>query len=383
MATTQIFGSQILDATITSADLANAAVTPLKIDSTQIFSMAALRVADGTAGVPSLSFSSDTDTGMYLSAADTVSIAAGGSERVFISTGTTYTTNQFELRIPFTNRKIIDGNGFFLEINKQYGMRLSGSTVAINAAANDTLTVGIGSLTISPTSSPSTTFNNGGITLSGGQFKTADGTAGSPSHSFTNDTDMGLYRIGTDIIGIATNGTEAVRIDASQNVGIGGAPVTNGILTISSTTKAFVPPRMTTTQRNAITPLTAGMTIFNTDDNELNVYNGTIWVPVGSTAFPLLAPDGTAGAPSYSFTADTDIGMFRQGTNALSFATNAIEAIRIDATQAIDFLQHEAKQLVVHILASDPVTPVEGQIYYNSTTKQWAGWNGTLWVVLG
>jgi len=56
-------------------------------------------------------------------------------------------------------------------------------------------------------------------------------------------------------------------------VSIGTAtPNANAILDVSSTTKAFMPPRMTTTQRDAIPSPTAGMVIYNTTTNKLNVY---------------------------------------------------------------------------------------------------------------
>ena len=49
----------------------------------------------------------------------------------------------------------------------------------------------------------------------------ADGSNSAPSISFTSDTNTGIYRGGTDILKFVTAGTDAVTIDASQNVGIG------------------------------------------------------------------------------------------------------------------------------------------------------------------
>jgi len=45
-----------------------------------------------------------------------------------------------------------------------------------------------------------------------------DGSAATPSMTFDSDKDTGLYRIGTNILGIATNGVERVRIDASGDM---------------------------------------------------------------------------------------------------------------------------------------------------------------------
>lgn len=61
-------------------------------------------------------------------------------------------------------------------------------------------------------------------------------------------------------------------------VGIGtGSPQASAQLDVSSTTKGFLPPRMTTTQRNAISSPAAGLTIYNTTINSFEVYNGTAW----------------------------------------------------------------------------------------------------------
>lgn len=46
---------------------------------------------------------------------------------------------------------------------------------------------------------------------------------------------------------------------------------------IDSTTKGFLPPRMTEAQRNAIGTPAAGLVVYNTDTNMLNFYNGSAW----------------------------------------------------------------------------------------------------------
>lgn len=55
----------------------------------------------------------------------------------------------------------------------------------------------------------------------------------------------------------------------------------NAILDVQSTTKAFMPPRMTTAQKNAITSPTAGMVVYDTTLNKLCVYT-TAWETVTS-----------------------------------------------------------------------------------------------------
>ncbi|MFI8603098.1 beta strand repeat-containing protein [Cellulophaga baltica] len=49
------------------------------------------------------------------------------------------------------------------------------------------------------------------------------GTTGQPSYRFTDDSDTGMYRDAADQLAFTTGGTEALRIIANQNVGIGTA----------------------------------------------------------------------------------------------------------------------------------------------------------------
>lgn len=65
---------------------------------------------------------------------------------------------------------------------------------------------------------------------------------------------------------------------AQAQVGIGTTtPAVTAQLDVSSTSKGFLPPRMDSTQRNAIVSPAAGLTIFNTTLNAVQVYNGTVW----------------------------------------------------------------------------------------------------------
>jgi hypothetical protein len=66
--------------------------------------------------------------------------------------------------------------------------------------------------------------------------------------------------------------------DSSTNVGINtSSDVATAQLHITSTTKGFLPPRMTTTQKNAIGTPAAGLVLYDTDTNKLCCYNGTSW----------------------------------------------------------------------------------------------------------
>lgn len=88
------------------------------------------------------------------------------------------------------------------------------------------------------------------------------------------------------IFNLPLQGTFAPRmvIDGDR-VGIGttGPFSAVALLDVSSATKGFLPPRMTTTQRNAISSPPAGLMIYNTSTNKLNFYNGSAWEAVTSS----------------------------------------------------------------------------------------------------
>lgn len=69
----------------------------------------------------------------------------------------------------------------------------------------------------------------------------------------------------------------------------------SSMLTCVSSTKGFLPPRMTTTQRDAINSgtFTTGLTLYNTTDNKLQFYNGSAWTDAGGGGDSIYTADGT------------------------------------------------------------------------------------------
>jgi hypothetical protein len=63
------------------------------------------------------------------------------------------------------------------------------------------------------------------VTISGSSGITnVDGTAGAPAEKGTTSSTAGVYFPAANTVAISTNSTEALRVDASQNVGIGNTP---------------------------------------------------------------------------------------------------------------------------------------------------------------
>jgi hypothetical protein len=98
--------------------------------------------------------------------------------------------------------------------------------------ANSSITIGSTSVALGSTAATI----NGLTSLQSTSLLVGDGTAATPGLRFNSDVNTGIYRVGTDTIGLATNGTHGVALDATQrlisghtsaiNLGTVGSPYT-------------------------------------------------------------------------------------------------------------------------------------------------------------
>lgn len=169
--------------------------------------------------------------------------------------------------------------------------------------------------------SPSTTLSGDTIAIFSG--------AGYDGTSFGTQTSGSMRVVATENLTPTARGTavqiwttpntmitpqERVRIDHNGNVGVGTtSPAASAIMDLTSTTKAFLPTRMTTTQKNAIAPATTGMMVFDTTLNVMSKYNGTGWADDGTVA---------AGGTGLTTVAPGEI-LYADATNSLARLTNA------------------------------------------------------------
>lgn len=103
-------------------------------------------------------------------------------------------------------------------------------------------------------------------------------------------------------------------------IGSSGAPASTLAFDVTSTTKGVIFPRMTNTQKNAISSPATGTIVFSTDDNSYEFYNGSIWAPMGGiaalTANKAVATNGS-GALVAATTTDTELGYLSGVTSAI------------------------------------------------------------------
>jgi len=80
--------------------------------------------------------------------------------------------------------------------------------------------------------------------------------------------NVAIYAPEPYTLGFMTNNVERMRINGNGNVGIGTtSPSASALLDLTSTTKGFLPPRMTATQASAVTSPAEGLILYVTDTN--------------------------------------------------------------------------------------------------------------------
>lgn len=110
----------------------------------------------------------------------------------------------------------------------------------------------------------------------------------------------------------------------SQSVGIGSTsftPDASSVLEMRTTTKGLLIPRLTTTERNAISTPATGLMIYNTTTNTFNFYNGSAWSDIAGGASVVSSVTGTANRIAISGTsADPiiDISSAYVGQNSIT-----------------------------------------------------------------
>lgn len=165
----------------------------------------------------------------------------------------------------------------------------------------------------------------------------ADGTSAFPGLPFASDNTTGFYAPGPGELGISTNGTSRITIDASGNVYVNGDFQTVGTTTYVNSINFLASPIGLTLNAVLIpTDLNAnggGLALSGTTPKTIT-YNNTLgsWNLSEHLSFAankqILLQDGTATDPSLTFESDTNTGIFRSGAEALSISSNGTEMAR-------------------------------------------------------
>jgi hypothetical protein len=176
----------------------------LTMDGTAVDGSLRWRGADGLLASPGISFSGDTNTGIYRSGTGTMNFASDGT-----NTGT----------VGATGFRAIDGTA----ADPSYSFIGDGDTGIYRAGADmiGFSANGVAQLTITNTSA---LFNQQVYVDEGNQG------AGGPAFSFVGDQDTGMYQGGANVLGLSTGGTGRWLVQANGDF----EPVVNNTYNIGS-----------------------------------------------------------------------------------------------------------------------------------------------------
>src|SRR5690606_25664839 len=135
-----------------------------------------------------------------------------------------------------------------------------------------------------------------------GALQLVDGSAAAPALTFASDPDTGFDRIGAGDFGIATGGQ--VRLSVDNNRFDALVPFRAGNGSASAPSFSFQSATSTGMYRTA-----GGLISLAHLGADKFLVSGTSITPL----VPLGAVDGTASAPMYSFSNDSNTGMYRAG----------------------------------------------------------------------
>ena len=104
----------------------------------------------------------------------------------------------------------------------------------------------------------------------------------------------------------------------------------SAILQADSTTKGFLPPRMTTTQKNAIASPAAGLVVYDTTNNGVAYYDGTTWGYLSGAKQNLT---GSGGTLNIGFRNGNIVDLALNASTTLTFGSHVVGTYIIEVTQ--------------------------------------------------
>jgi hypothetical protein len=265
-----------------------------------------INLLDGSIAAPTLTFSGDTDTGIYHIGANAIGITTGGTARVVIA------DTLIEFTVP-----LLGSNGN----STNPGLAFSGNTgTGMYLVDSESGTFGF-------SSNGSSRMTIGGVISPTVPIQASDGSAGAPAYSFTNDTNMGMYRSDSNVLGFAVNGSSKFTIDTTSGI-VGSVPFVAQTGGIGFTFSGDLDTGIQWAGDNTIEFLCGNVYAFGI---------GTVSILAG---LPFYAIDGAVGTPSLTFANDTDTGFYKADDNVLGVAVGGEQTLLIGSsiTSAVPFL---------------------------------------------
>jgi len=326
-------GAKVLDIDATGINGIIGATTPAAGDFTTVSASGVMDISAGAVGAPGLIVTGDADTGLYQIGADNLGVAIGGSKILDVSATGIDVTGTFTCSgtgVLQAADGAVGAPAFSFTSDTDCGVyRIGANNLGVSVNGAKVLDIDTSGLGVTGTISPSV----------GWTFP--DGAVGTPAYSFSADTDTGIYRIGADNMGIATNGAKVVDVDATGLNAIIGptTPAAGDFTTVSASSVLDISAGLVGTPGLIVTG-DADTGIYQIGADNLGVAcNGAKVLDVSATGLGvtgtitpsgvIVAAAGAVGASSYTFTGDLDSGWYHIGADNIGAAVNGAKVLDV------------------------------------------------------
>ena len=295
-------GNPVVTSTVISSTWANNTLADLASAITDSLSrtgdggmQAPLELTNGAIGAPALTWASESTGGLYRNAAGDFRFAVGGSDAVGFTNNGLFLANG-AVGTPSLSFLSDTDSGLYRIGANNVGVAVNGAKVLDVATTGLSVT---GALSASTTITPTTAF------------RAPDGAVGTPSYSFTNDTNTGIYSGGADIMSFATAGTLRGSVNATGNWTI-AAPSSGAALAVTGlvSTNLFTVGDGTVTIAHQ-TSASAGFLGTTSNHSFSFVANNTTRFTMNTSGQLLSVGAGTNSLPSYSWNGDPNTGFYQ------------------------------------------------------------------------
>ena len=266
----------------------------------------ALSMFDGTESLPAVTWTGDEDTGIRHRAADDMAFVSGGADIARVLTDRLLVSKRLQVTAA--------GNAGTPDIfwNADSTTGLFQNTPSDDSIAFATAGVRAGY------------FDSAQDFFVTNEIKAGDGAVGSPAYSFAAEPDTGVYRKTTDQLAFATGGVAAGWFNANQDlVLVNDLFIADG--SFGAPSYSFVSDQNTGIYQRGDDELG-----FATAGTERGYFGSTGVFFVTNT---VTSSNASAAAPTYNFTTASTTGLFRKAANSMGFSSGGVEAGYIDSAQ--------------------------------------------------
>jgi len=222
-----------------------------------------LGIVPGTVSAPGLTFSGDTNTGIYSPGADTIAFVEGGVEALRINSNAQAEFSLGTVSLPSITATGDTNTGIFFP---------AADTVAIVEGGTEALRIN-----------------------SDAQAVFTAGTPSLPSITTTGDPNTGIFFPAADTVALVTNGAEDFRVGPAGQIGLQGANYGTSGQVLTSNGAAAAPSWQS--------PAGAGVTSFNTRTGAVTLSSGDVTTALGYTPFSTAGGSVSSGGVASTATA--------------------------------------------------------------------------------